>query len=428
MAPPAIIVMGASAGGFEPLREIVHSLDASIPAAVFIVRHQSALASAELPKILAANSSLPIASAANNEPIEPGRAYVAPPDRHLVLRDGRMFLEFAARVNYVRPSIDVLFRSAARAFGDRVVGVVLSGALDDGATGLLAIKRAGGMAIVQSPEEAIAKSMPATALRYVDADHVASASQIGPLLVTIADRLAHQETSTMNAPTDRSQEKIDSDLAEQERGDRSGEISTFSCPECGGILWQIPDERPIQFRCHVGHGYIGKKLLEQKADDVERLIWSLIRGLKEVGLLSTELAREARAAGVADSAAQFERHARDAERQLMNLEAQLLRPPRRRLRTAMGDRLAPGDGAPEPRPPCGRTKLCSSQRCCSGSPDSRPEQRPVQCNRLMRSALVARADRVNPESSVPNGQRTEANKVRKLRQHRHDQVRRDSFD
>jgi two-component system chemotaxis response regulator CheB len=235
---------------------------------------------------------------------------------------------FGPRVNFVRPSIDVAFRSAARVFGARAVGVVLSGSLDDGAAGLLTIKRAGGVAIVQDPAEAIETSMPLAAAQYLKPDYVLKASEIGSVLNSLAATAMKQQPHSLSG-NDRNltNEQITKDLEAQERGERRGQLSTFSCPECGGVLWQVDEQAPVQFQCHVGHGYTGDHLLQAKSEGAEKAIWYVMRTLKEVIFLSTELANDARHHGDEAAAATFESQARRAESQLHRFEQQLFQPP-----------------------------------------------------------------------------------------------------
>jgi two-component system chemotaxis response regulator CheB len=225
----------------------------------------------------------------------------------------------------------VTFRSAAKAFGPRVIGVILSGYLDDGTAGLLAIKRAGGIAVVQDPSEAEVASMPLSAIRYAEPDHVLPESAIGAALNALVREAAatasNQPEATMPENIDSGQAgPIGEDIGEQERDERRGQPSVFTCPECGGVLWQVDEEGPPQFRCHIGHGYTGEYLSQQKVELVEKSIWYVMRSLKELMFLSVELATHARNAGDPTAAKHFEMQSRHAERQLSRLEQELLGP------------------------------------------------------------------------------------------------------
>ncbi len=193
MANRDIVVIGASAGGVESLRSLVRGLSPDLPAAVFVVMHVQPYAVSRLPEILARSCPLPVDHARDGDRIVPGRIYVAPPDRHLLLRPGRVELTRGPRENHTRPAVDPLFRSAARAYGRRVAGVVLSGALYDGAAGVLAVKTRGGAAVVQDPTEAAVDGMPRSALRLVEVDHVLPVAEIAPLLVRLARESVAEE-------------------------------------------------------------------------------------------------------------------------------------------------------------------------------------------------------------------------------------------
>jgi two-component system chemotaxis response regulator CheB len=185
MARRDIVVIGASAGGVAALATIVRELPADLDAAVFVVLHLAPLAKSVLPAILGRDAKLPVVPARDRMPVRPGSAYVAPPGRHMVLEGGVMRLTLAARIDGHRPSVDALFCSAAAAYGPRVVGVILTGALDDGTAGLRAVKEAGGVAIVQSPDDAQYRSMPESALAHVAVDHCAPAAEIAALVAKV---------------------------------------------------------------------------------------------------------------------------------------------------------------------------------------------------------------------------------------------------
>ena len=181
-----IIVIGASAGGVEAISQVVRELPADVPAAVCVVLHFPASGTSVLPSILARVGSLPAAHAVDGEPIQPGRIYVAPPDRHLIVRQERVELSIGPKENNHRPAVDVMFRTAARSHGPRVIGVVLSGTLDDGTVGLAAIRKQRGIAVVQDPEDALYPGMPRSALENVGGDHVLPVAGIGALLGRLA--------------------------------------------------------------------------------------------------------------------------------------------------------------------------------------------------------------------------------------------------
>jgi two-component system chemotaxis response regulator CheB len=182
MPQDQLVVVGASAGGIGALEELLHNIAADFRAAMLVVLHISPWSQSKLPEVLGRSTTLPIAFATHDSAVQPGHIYLAPPDHHLLIEEGRLQLWRGPKENFHRPAINPLFRAAAMNYGKRATGVVLSGAQDDGSTGLWWIKRAGGVAIVQDPEQAPFPDMPTAALRFVDVDYVARASDIGRLL------------------------------------------------------------------------------------------------------------------------------------------------------------------------------------------------------------------------------------------------------
>jgi two-component system chemotaxis response regulator CheB len=162
-----IIVIGTSAGGMETLIELFSRLPKKLAASIFVVCHISPYSSGVLPKVISRAGSLPAAHPTDREPIKPGQVYVAPPDHHLLIEDSVVRVTQGPKENRFRPAVDPLFRSAAYAYGPRVIGVILTGSLDDGTAGLWAVKERGGLAVVQDPDEALFDSMPLSALNNV---------------------------------------------------------------------------------------------------------------------------------------------------------------------------------------------------------------------------------------------------------------------
>ena len=255
-----VIVVGASAGGIHALKAVLAGLPQELPAAVLAVVHIPAHSNSVLPMILSSAGPLPAKFAEDGESLDNGKVYVAPPDRHLLVQRGCLRLTRGPRENRVRPCIDTLFRSAAVDLGPRVVGVVLSGTLDDGTAGLWAIKDRGGVTIVQQPDDAEYRDMPASALAHVDVDHVLTADAIGPQLAA----LARQESPAATAvPAAMAAE------AEIERSGKAlqhgvlglGDASPNACPECHGSLVEIREGPIVRYRCHTGHSYSLRTLL-----------------------------------------------------------------------------------------------------------------------------------------------------------------------
>ncbi|HEY7135813.1 MAG TPA: chemotaxis protein CheB [Acidimicrobiia bacterium] len=278
-----VIVVGASAGGVEALRRIVAGLPADLNAAVIVVLHLRADAFSVLPAILDRAGPLPASHAEDREALEPGRVYVAPPDVHVVVRDGRISLIHGPTESGHRPAIDPLFRTAAAVYGERVVGVVLSGVLDDGTAGLAEISRMGGVAVVQSPTDALYAAMPRSALRRVDVDFVVPSRDIGPLLGRIVE-----ETPPDGAPRSHVvSERVD-DVVEQAIGDdlpasgtREGAASGLTCPDCQGALSEVHEGAITKFRCRVGHAWTEAGLLTEQAEALEGALRTARRVLGE---------------------------------------------------------------------------------------------------------------------------------------------------
>ena len=312
MPDHGIVVVGASAGGVEALADLAASLPGELPAAVFVVLHLPATGTSALPEILRRHGPLPAGHVKDGEPIEAGRIYVAPPDHHVLLRTGHVHLSRGPRENGHRPAIDPMFRSAAREYATRVIGVVLSGALDDGTAGLLAIKSRGGLAVVQDPADALYPGMPGNALEHVKADHVLAAASIGELLARLTAELADEPQGP--APSDlRVEVEMEGFSLEAMEGDHPGRPSGFSCPDCNGVLWQIEDQGLERYRCRVGHAWSPESLLTQQSDALEAALWVALRSLEERAALARRLAEPARSRGHSITATRFEEQAAEAQ-------------------------------------------------------------------------------------------------------------------
>jgi two-component system chemotaxis response regulator CheB len=289
------VVVGASAGGIGALRELVHHVPPDFPAAIVAVVHISSHSPSLLPAILSAAGPLPAKAAEDREPMTEGKIYVAPPDRHLLIERGRLRLTRGPRENRVRPSVDTLFRSAAVDLGSRVVGVILSGALDDGTAGLWAIKDRGGVAIVQEPTEAEFPDMPRSALANVEVDHVLPVAAMGLKLADLATAPAPVRTPVPAAMA------AEADI---ELGGRTantvlelGRPSPNSCPECHGSLVEIRNGPIVRYRCHTGHAYSMGTLLAETETEIEKALWKAVRALDERAFLLRSMERRSRERG-----------------------------------------------------------------------------------------------------------------------------------
>ena len=327
-----IVVVGFSAGGIEPLLRLVADLPSDLPAALFVVHHFPAHSISALPSILTRAAELPVRTATDREPVVPGHIYVGRPDRHLLLMPGLIRLTLGPREHGNRPALDPLFRSAARSYGSRVIGVILSGTLDDGTVGLHAIKAAGGLAVVQDPEQAAYPGMATSALAHVDVDHVVPAAQLGALLA----RLTREPALPHPAPdAGQLDPELDPDQPEPaivgtaalRKSTLPGMPSSLTCPECGGLLFEEGAAGLLHFRCHVGHAFSEETLMAVQAHALEGALWAAVRALEEKAELGRRLAERAESRGWRTSAARFEHAAREAEDGSSMIRGALLRGP-----------------------------------------------------------------------------------------------------
>jgi two-component system chemotaxis response regulator CheB len=315
-----IIVVGASAGGVEALCAMVSGLPADLPASVFVVLHLPPTAASALPEVLRRRTSLPTAAAEDDQRVEHGRIYVATPDYHLVLRDARVCLSRGAKENGHRPAVDTLFRSAARSYGPRVIGVVLSGTLDDGALGLRIITSRGGAAVVQSPDDAAFPGMPLSALAAVPRATVAPAQKIGVLLGEMSTA-SERPKETVTMTDERLPARVDGTT---EQGEYPGDASVFTCPECHGTLFMTEEAGLTLFRCRVGHRYSTESLLDGESDAVDVALWSALRALEERNDLLQRLCERARRQGQFSVADRFADRVRAGSRDVDVLRRLLL--------------------------------------------------------------------------------------------------------
>jgi two-component system chemotaxis response regulator CheB len=316
MAHHDIVVIGASAGGVDALTRLVRDLPAGLAASLFVVCHFPRGYRSALPDILSRSGPLLAKHAIDGEPFHPAHIYVAPPDYHLLVAEGqRVRVTRGPRENHHRPSVDPLFRSAARTYGKRVIGVVLTGALNDGTAGLLAVRGAGGIAIVQDPSDALVAAMPDNAARIAGADYCIALDRMASLLIELIQKSqTNPGDSSMTEAFEKMPDIVNADMSEQVRNERRGRVSVFTCPECGGSLWQVNEEMLLQFRCHVGHVYNGETLLEDQASALEAALWTAVRTFKERRLLAEQLAQQEKLRGDALAAARFQEQADQAAR------------------------------------------------------------------------------------------------------------------
>jgi two-component system chemotaxis response regulator CheB len=300
MAVDRIVVMGASAGGVAALEAAIAALPAGFRAPVLIVLHIGPAQKSLLPEILSRIGLNPAVAATHGDTLAPGRIYVAVADHHLAVDGERIVVTRGPKENRARPSVDVLFRSAAYHFGSRVIGVVMSGSLADGSSGLYAIKRLGGVAVIQAPDDAVYSSMPLNALRRVDIDYALPAADIGLLLTALVDQPAGAEP--LDAEHYRQELKADIEISAADSPFEKGlmeqaEPSPYTCPECHGVLFRIKEGQTDRFRCHTGHGYSTGALVEHAAELVEATLWQALKTLQETSALLAESAARLRESG-----------------------------------------------------------------------------------------------------------------------------------
>jgi two-component system, chemotaxis family, protein-glutamate methylesterase/glutaminase len=258
-----IIVIGASAGGIDAIRKLVAGFPADFAAAVFVTIHVTEKSDGILPAVITSSGPLMAAHPQDGEPIRHGRIYVAPPDYHLLIREGHVHLGHGPRENLQRPGINVMFRSAASSYGERVAGVLLSGLLDDGAAGLWEIQQHNGATVVQEPEEAMYRSMPDSAIQGLNVQYIVRLAQMAPLLTRLA-------MSTENP------------LLQPKLTRFSQEDTTQTCPECGGVMTSARMGELVEYRCHVGHRFGLRTLIDQKAKNIERLLEAALAQSEEL--------------------------------------------------------------------------------------------------------------------------------------------------
>lgn len=312
-----VIVIGASSGGVQPLMKLAAGLPPDLAAAVFVVVHVRPDAPSQLPAILNRAGQLPAAHAVDGEPIRRSRIYVAPPGFQTYLHRGHISVRRGPYENSNRPAIDPLFRTAAHHYGPRVTGVVLSGSLDDGSAGLVAVKNGGGIVVVQDPDEAEFPDMPANARERAGVEVILRADQLGPYLAQVALQNGARAMLPREVPLETIEEAPAGERSL--RSDELGVASGLTCPDCHGALWEIRDGTSIRYRCRVGHAYSEDSMLTAQTDSVERAVWAALRALEERVALMHKLADNARRRGNEGIAAMFEERVNPVDRDVRTL-------------------------------------------------------------------------------------------------------------
>ena len=310
-----IIVVGASAGGLSPLKSFVSSLPPGFEGSVFVVLHIPPYSETRLASILSKAGPLKAVQPKDGEVIKPGMIYVAANDHHLLLENSKVIVKKGPKENRFRPSIDALFRSAAYVYGSRVIGIVLSGLLNDGTSGLWSIKRLGGVTIIQEPEDAEYPQMPQNVLEYVDVDYTLPVAQMGELVVKLSGETVPK---TKKVPV-KEMKLLEMEVLIATRDDafdmgimNFGELTPFTCPDCHGALARLVEGKLIRFRCHTGHAYTASTLLAELTTSVEEMLWQGMRGMEETNLLLRNIEKHLKQLGHKKQAAIFKDKAEEA--------------------------------------------------------------------------------------------------------------------
>jgi two-component system, chemotaxis family, protein-glutamate methylesterase/glutaminase len=323
-----VVAIGASAGGIEALKEILSRLPADLDVALLIVLHTSSHARNVLTQILQRVTALPVVHPSNGDPLEKGKIYIAPPDFHLIVEGSLLRVVQGPRENLHRPAIDPLFRSAAASYGPRVIGVVLTGSLDDGTAGLMVVRSRGGEAIVQDPNEAMFSSMPECALEQVPDAHVLPVAEIANAIVRLScEEVPDGEEAVLmsDMEPERETRAAEADLSEMEGDNHLGEPSTFACPDCGGVLWEMNENGFLRFRCRVGHAYTARHLGAEQRYAIEAALWSALRALEEHAALYRRMADRAANSDYNETARQYQERASNTTENARVLRDFLLR-------------------------------------------------------------------------------------------------------
>lgn len=310
-----LIAIGASAGGIEALQKLLAALPSDFPASVLVVLHTSG-SSSLLPHIFGRSTFLRVSHPQDGERIRHGHVYIAPPDFHMLVQGNHIRVLQGPRENLHRPAIDPLFRSAALSAGRRVIGVILTGMLDDGTSGLMVLKAHGGVPIVQDPETAMFSAMPRNALEQVPDAKVLPLEEIpAELLRLVREELPEPpQTAERNGSLEEKEVRLlELEMPQMENEERPGRPSAFACPDCGGVLWELDEDGFLRFRCRVGHAFTARNLSVEQQHAVETALWSALRALEESGALYKRLAERATSNDQRQSADRFRERADNIE-------------------------------------------------------------------------------------------------------------------
>ena len=317
---PFVVVIGASAGGLNAVAELVSQFNPGINATFFIVLHLSKAALGDiLVSRIQKHSTLPCKIAEDQEAIKTGYVYVAPPDAHLLVKEQHLVIGHGPAENRFRPSIDVLFRSVAVSHGEKAIGVILTGLLNDGTVGMAAIKQSGGHCIVQDPNEAEYPDMPLAVLETMEVDYCVSLKRIGETILKIMEEA---EVKNISPPEHIvAESKLSEKVATTIEGiSNLGEKSLFACPDCGGNLWEINHGGLKHYRCHIGHAYSEKDLVVKQSESVENTLWVAVRMMEERKMLLEKIARENDRKGLNKLSLRYKEQSKQLNEHIMQLK------------------------------------------------------------------------------------------------------------
>ena len=318
-----IVVIGTSAGGLEALDDLLGQLPQGLPASVFIVQHMAPESTAEmLLRRLSRHRGFKCALATNGQIFQHGKIYIARPDYHLLIKKEKLLETKGARENRYRPGIDPIFRSAAASHGPRVIGVLLTGMLNDGTAGLIAIKKCGGIAVVQDPKDATYPQMPRSALDNLKVDHCVPLSGMGCLL----ERLTRERPGKIKPTPD--DIRTEATIAERVLSDVSqvnglGTQVPYNCPNCGGVLWELASDKMKRYRCHTGHSFTSTALLTSQSEAIEATLWTSLRMFEERKNLLNSMAQKQ---GNARTARSYAQRAKETQIHIERIRAMLMAP------------------------------------------------------------------------------------------------------
>jgi two-component system chemotaxis response regulator CheB len=326
------VFIGGSAGGIEALAELIAGLPGDLPAPLLVVLHLGRSGASVLPSILERVGTLHAITPVDGESLANGVVYVAPRGKHMLVEDGRVRLYEGPAEHGLRPAIDPLFRSAARACGPRAVGVILSGMLDDGTAGLREIRARGGWTLVQTPDEATFSSMPDSAIANVAVDYVLPVSELAGKVAELVSSGHERPGATRNGSTAEVAEPVADEL-ELDGPEPPGMRTDITCPRCGGALWEEVEDRITIYRCRAGHAFSPDSLLSVQGEGLDSAIWRPIRMLQERGALLRRLSTRAASQGRDRSALYFDDEAEKALKRAAEMRRALIESERREQQT-----------------------------------------------------------------------------------------------